>query len=165
MKLWQTLMRLFARSGRKNPRVVLDTNVLVSATIIRLGAPGRIIAAVLDDHITLIVSDQLLTEYLDVMQRPPHILRKFDSIAARIQTLSVFLRNETIRVEGSPSSRIVPDDPKDDFIIAAAVEGKARYIVSGDEHLLNLRQYRGIKILTPRDFVVNVLGENVATPR
>jgi len=133
----------------------------VSGTIVRLGAPARIIAAALDGRITLIVSDNLLTEYLNVIQRP-HISRKYQTIAARIQAISIFLQHDTIRVDGSPSSRIVPDDPKDDFIIAAAVEGKARYIVSGDEHLLNLGHYRGIKILTPRDFAVNVLGENTS---
>ena len=151
-------MRLFAKFARRERRVVLDTNILISATLVPLGAPARIVIAALDGRIRLVVSDNLLTEYLNVIQRP-HITKKYQTIAAQIQRLSIFLRHDTIRVDGTPTKRIVLADAKDDFVIACAVEGKAHYIVSGDEHLLQLSTYHGIKILTPRDFVVNVLGE------
>lgn len=153
-------MRLLLKFARRERRVVLDTNVLISATLVHLGMPARIVIAALDGRITLIVSDNLLTEYLNVIQRP-HITKKYRELATRIQRISIFLRHDTIRVDGTPTKRVVLDDPKDDFIIAGAIEGKAHYIVSGDEHLLQLGKYRGIKILTPRDFVVNVLGETI----
>jgi predicted nucleic acid-binding protein len=60
-------------------------------------------------------------------------------------------------VEPKVIERVISDDPKDDAILACAVEGRANYIVSGDEHLLKLREHRGIKILTPREFVEQVL--------
>lgn len=164
MKLWQILMRLLVKFARSNQRVVLDTNILISATIVPQGFPGRILTAAFDGRISLIVSAKLLSEYSDVVRRP-HIIRKYRTISERIQDTLIFLVLDTVHVSGIPTARIVLQDPKDDFIIASAVEGKARYIVSGDEHLLNLGQYRGVKILSPRDFVVNVLGEKISSPR
>lgn len=55
-------------------RVVLDTNVLVSATLVRAGFPARILRAVLKNHVMLVMSPYLLGEYLDVMKRP-HIAK------------------------------------------------------------------------------------------
>ncbi|MEW5721004.1 MAG: putative toxin-antitoxin system toxin component, PIN family [Chloroflexota bacterium] len=157
MKLWQTLKTLFARLARNKPRVVLDTNILISATIVPHGAPARILAAALDGKITLIVSARLVDEYLRVIQRP-HISDKYHTIAPRVQEIALFLRYDTVVVLGEPTTPIILTDPKDDFLIASAVEGKANYIVSGDEHLLQLAKYRGIKIVTPRDFFAKVIG-------
>ncbi len=109
------------------------------------------------------MSQTLLDEYLDVVQRR-HIAKRYRDIAPRIQDVAEFLRRRAVRVEGRVIESVL-NDPDDDFLLACAVEGKANYIVSGDEHLLQLGQYRGIKILTPRDFVVNVLGEKISSPR
>ena len=160
MKLWRTLTRRLQKFALNKPRVVPDTNVLVSATIIPHGAPALILAAATDARIVLIVSDPLLTEYLDVIQRP-RILQKYRHLTERLEKILELLRKDSIRVVGEPQSSFIAEDPKDDFLIASALEGKAAYIISGDEHLLALREYRGIKILTPRDFVVNVLRESI----
>ena len=50
---------------------------------------------------------------------------------------------------------IIKDDPPDNRIIECALEGKADFIISGDHHLLDLKQYKGIKIITPSDFLKN----------
>ena len=76
MKLWLILTRLFRKFAHNTPRVVLDTNILISATIVPHGSPARIIAAALDGQLTLIVSERLLGEYLNVIQRP-HISGKY----------------------------------------------------------------------------------------
>ena len=55
--------------------------------------------------------------------------------------------------EGKPSRRIVAADPDDDIYLAAASEGLADYLVSGDRHLLDLVEYEGIPIVTPREFL------------
>ncbi len=164
MKLWQTLMQLFARFGRKKPRVVLDTNVLVSGTIVRHGAPARILVAARMKRISLIVSSYLFAEYLTVMRRP-HIAKRYPRFQEESEIVRRFIQANAVFVEPFYVPNVIADDPKDDAILACAVTGKARYIVSGDEHLLNLGHYRGIKILTPRDFVVNVLGENISASR
>ena len=55
-------------------------------------------------------------------------------------------------VEGKVTGQVVKADPADDIYIAAATEGLADYIVSGDRHLLDLAEYGGIRIVTPRTF-------------
>lgn len=153
-------MQRFKKSAPNEQRVVLDTNVLISASIISHGAPARILAAAVDKKIKLIVSDRLLDEYLVVIRRL-HIRRKYQKVSERIQEVTLFLHRSTLRVQVFQVERVVPDDAKDDFLLASAVEGQAHYLVSGDEHLLALAEYRNIKILKPRDFCQQVLGEKV----
>jgi putative PIN family toxin of toxin-antitoxin system len=160
----RTLKRLFARFGRRRPRVVLDTNVLVSGTIVQHGFPARILAFVLANRITLIVSPYLLAEYLAVIQRP-HIADKYAKLGERLDLIRRFIQANAVMVTPSSIEPVIYDDPKDDAILACAAKGKAESIVSGDEHLQALGNYHGIKILTPRDFVLNVLGESRPTSR
>jgi putative PIN family toxin of toxin-antitoxin system len=155
----RTLRRLFARFVRRKPRVVLDTNVLVSGTIVRHGLPARILALALTQRITLVVSPYLLAEYLAVIQRP-HIADKYQ-LGSRLDLIRRFIQANAVSVIPTSIPQVVPDDPKDDAILACALEGHAQYVVTGDEHLLRLARYRGIQILTPRDFIVNVLSETL----
>jgi len=163
MKLWRTLKALFAKFARNKPRIVLDTNILISATIVPHGAPARILAAAFDGKVIVIVSARLFDEYLRVLRRP-HISEKYQIIASRVQEIALFLRYDSALVLGEPRERVISADPKDDFIIASAVEGEADYIISGDEHLQQLKVHRGIRIMTPRDFVAHVLGEHLRAP-
>ncbi len=164
MKLWQTLRQLFKKFARRVERVVVDTNILISGTLVRDGFPARIIDAAKSGEIQFVVSSTLIDEYVDVIRRP-RITRRYQKIGDRVDTVLFYMNTNALLVEGLLPERVIPEDPDDDFLIACALEGKAKYIISGDEHLLKLRRYRGIQILTPRDFVVNVLGDNVATPR
>lgn len=159
----QTLRWLFARFVRPNPRVVLDTNVLVSGTIVRHGFPARILALALARQITLVVSPYLLAEYLAVIQRP-HIAQKYQ-LGSRLDLIRRFIQTNAVSVIPAAIPQVVLDDPKDDAILACAMEGRAQYIVTGDEHLLKLARYCGIQILSPRDFVVNVLLETLPAAR
>jgi hypothetical protein len=104
----------------------------------------------------LVISPLLLEEYIEVVHRP-HIAEKYKKITERADAIVNFLRMNAILVAGTPTERIVPDDPNDDVVIACAIEGDADYIVSGDSHLTNLGKYRSIKILTPKEFVTHVL--------
>jgi predicted nucleic acid-binding protein len=63
-------------------------------------------------------------------------------------------------VHDLPKVRAVPDDPKDDMVVATAVAARADYLVTGDRrHLLSLREYEGIRIVTPRQFL-DVIGRH-----
>ena len=59
--------------------------------------------------------------------------------------------------------RVIADDPDDDHYLSCAIEGEADYIVSGDRHLLEIQEYQGIRILTPRAFLT-LLGEEPLPP-
>jgi len=140
----------------RKPHVVLDTNVLISASIAEQGYSTAILRAARQRRILLVVSPYIIQEYAAVMHRP-HIIRKYQGIEGRLEALTRYLNVHTILVEPQTIERIVPDDPKDDAILACALAGQAHYIVSGDEHLQKLGAFRSIKILTPRDFAVQVL--------
>jgi putative PIN family toxin of toxin-antitoxin system len=136
--------------------LVADANVLVSATLVEQGPSARILSAARNRRIILVVSPHLLGEYRRVIQRP-HIAKKYPEVSIHFEAIIKFLHRFGILVSPLVVERVVLDDPADDFILATAVEGRARFIVSGDKHLLALRQYRGIKILAPREFVTTVL--------
>jgi uncharacterized protein len=159
----RTLRQLFARFVSRKPRIVLDTNVLVSGTIVRHGFSARILAVALDQEVTLVVSPYLLAEYLAVIQRP-HIAQKYQ-LGSRLALIRQFIQANAMIVIPAAVPHVVLDDPQDDAILACALEGHAQYLVTGDEHLLRLAQYHGIQILTPRDFVMNVLLETRPTAR
>jgi putative PIN family toxin of toxin-antitoxin system len=136
-------------------RIVLDTNILVSA-IIASGYSANILDRVRSGELTLITSSHLLEEFSDVIARP-RITRKYPQVAERADDLVDFLRAFTELVQGTPGESQISRDRDDDFVLACAVEGSADYIISGDPHLLDLKTHRNITILTPREFVEQVL--------
>lgn len=151
------LRRLYARFAlRAALRIVVDTNVLISGTIAESGFPAQIVDAAIEGRVQFVVSTILIDEYLEVIERP-RIAKKYPQIQERIAAIRRYLHLDTVFVTGIPSRPIVLSDPDDDFVLACAEEGYARYIVSGDHHLLDLNQYGEARILTPRDFVTTVL--------
>jgi putative PIN family toxin of toxin-antitoxin system len=136
-------------------RIVLDTNILVSA-IIASGYSAAILDRVRSGELALITSTHLLEEFSDVIARP-RITRKYPQIAEKAEDLVDFLRAFTELVQGTPGESQISRDRDDDYMVACAVEGNADYIISGDPHLLDLRTHGNITILTPREFVEQVL--------
>lgn len=153
------LRRLFGKFGGRTPRVVLDTNVFVSGTIVRHGLSARLIALAVEGRIILVVSSYLLAEYSAVIQRP-HIVNKYPQLSSRLDLIRRFIQTHAILVAPAAIPDLVSADPKDNAVVACAIEGKAKYLVSGDEHLLQVGNYHGIRILTPREMLY-VLGETL----
>ncbi|OGG43967.1 MAG: putative toxin-antitoxin system toxin component, PIN family [Candidatus Handelsmanbacteria bacterium RIFCSPLOWO2_12_FULL_64_10] len=133
-------------------RIAPDVNVLVSAVLRPPGPPGRIVAAWRRGEIELITSPTLIERTADVLRRP-HILNNFPIDEADIQDLRTLLEEETLLTPHALDLRVVEEDPEDDAIIIAAVEGRADCIISGDRHLKNLGTHEGIPILSPGEFV------------
>jgi putative PIN family toxin of toxin-antitoxin system len=127
-------------------RVVLDTSVFVSMAL--GGQVGKINAAWKEGKFTLIVSDAILSEYLDVLSRPKlHLTADTVSlVTARVQRRAKF-------VTPAESVHAIESDPSDNKFLEAAIAGKAVYVVSGDSHLLDLKTFRGISILAAREFI------------
>lgn len=128
-------------------KVVLDTNVLISA----LGwkGPSRTIFNwILEKKYELLLSKGHLREIEKVLQYP----RLGFSSMEREAFLSILLETATV-VRVGEAIRAVKRDPDDNIILSAAVSGKARYLVSGDQDLLALGTYRGIQIVSPSEFL------------
>ena len=124
-------------------KVVLDTNVLVSA-LIKAGKPRDLFNKLVKDK-QLFLSRDILKEFLEVIENPK--IAKYTSetdLAIFLKTLKSAARI----VQVKSKFKAVKEDPDDDTIIRAAYDSKSNYIVSGDKHLLSLVEYRGIRIVT-----------------
>jgi putative PIN family toxin of toxin-antitoxin system len=128
------------------PRVLCDTNVLVSAFIAG-GPPSRVIEAVLDGRIELVLAGPVLEELNRVLRL------KLGFQPERISELEALLAELAVtRVEAAATATAaVTGDPDDDVVLACAVEADAQILVSGDrKHLLPVGEYRGVRIITPQ---------------
>jgi len=133
------------------PIVVPDINVLVSALINRSSPPGRIIAAWRRREIVFVTSQTIIDKVDEVLHRP--IFASYGITDAQIARLRKALHKYAVRTPHTLNLQVIKEDPEDDTILIAAVEGHADCIISGDKHLKDLGQYQGIPILTPADFV------------
>ncbi len=128
-------------------RVVVDTNVFVSSFF--GGNPKKIIDLWKNEKITLCLSNTVLDEYIDVLRR---IGLKDESELEEL--LSLFSRGFNILfTTKTPELRIIKNDPDDDKFIECAVALKADAVVSGDGEVLAVKEWMGIKILTPQKFL------------
>lgn len=136
-------------------RVILDTNVLLAGLLWR-GPPHVLLELARRGTLRLISSSALLTELVEVIQRP-----KFDAILARSGTSRDHLPQELQQlvevIEPHPLREPVCRDPDDDQILALAIAGQVDLIVSGDDDLLSLASFEEIPIIAPADAVASVL--------
>lgn len=122
-------------------RLVLDTNILVSA-VVGKGSPRKLLQACIDGHHTLLESPQTLEELSKVIARPK--FKMTEEEAGRIVTAIV----QTAEfVETHSHLTVIAADADDDRFLELAVDGKADLLVSGDKHLLALEEFAGIPIV------------------
>ena len=141
-------------------KVVLDTNELVSAVIKSGGLPDQIVQAWRDGKFEMVLSPAMLVESARVLRYPR--LRKLHGWTdIQIEEFVDGLRAAATLVGGDVEVSVVADDPDDNVILACAVEGGTDYVVSGDAHLLNLKTYQGIRLVTAREFTI-LLGLTTA---
>jgi len=133
------------------PRAVLDTNVFVSGLISPKGPPARILMALRLAQFILVSSPPVNEEIIEVLSRPT--IRDRYGLGDRIFDVSFILWEVADLVIDLPNVQ-VSSDPDDDKFLATAVAGRADYLVTGDVgDLLSLREYKGVKIVSPREFV------------
>jgi uncharacterized protein len=130
-------------------KVVLDTNVLVSGLLFG-GVPGQILTAWTAGAFGLVVSASILDEYRRVCRE---LAKGRPSLDASLDTLLALIAVHATVVDAPPLDEPVSADPDDEQFLAAARAGDARWIVSGDRHLLAVSGWSGIAVLKPRAFV------------
>lgn len=134
-------------------RAVLDCNVFLSALIRPGGPPALILAALLRQEFELVLSPAIFAEYQRAANYPK-IRKRIILSRQELQELEQDLLVLAFWVEPIAAKRpLVIADPSDDAYLLASVESQADHIVSGDHHLLALREYEGIPIITPRYFL------------
>lgn len=130
-------------------KVVVDTNVFVSSFF--GGNPKKTIDLWKNEKITLCLSNAILDEYINVLSR----IGMKDEYELE-ELLSLFSRGYNILfTTKTPKIKIIKNDPGDDKFIECAVALKADAVITGDGEALAVKEYMGIKILTPQQFLEN----------
>ena len=129
-------------------RIVIDTNVFVSATMLRHSIPRQAVDKAFDSGVVLF-SETTLAELTEVLSRP-----KFDDYVS-MEERALFLTQVAQSAEFVPIIQTVREcrDPDDDKILEVALNGRADVIVTGDEDLLSMNTWREVGIVTPADYL------------
>lgn len=133
-------------------KAVIDTNQFVSGVIVTHGPSAELISAWRSQKFILITAEVIIQEVREVLHYP-RILRKYRLNPKDIDIFLRLLEQEAVVVQHLPYLRVIKEDPDDDKILACAFVAEADYIVSGDNHLLNLRSYKNIPIVTVKEFL------------
>jgi putative PIN family toxin of toxin-antitoxin system len=132
-------------------RIVIDTNVFISA-FIKGGTPLAVLDVVHEQKALLLITSALLDELREVMRRPkfnPHFEQRGIDVEHLLLDYGRIARQVTsIKIDDQPVR-----DKKDLKFLECALGGKADYIITGDNDLLTLKEYEGISIVTPAQFL------------
>ncbi|MFZ2411766.1 MAG: putative toxin-antitoxin system toxin component, PIN family [Candidatus Methanoperedens sp.] len=124
-------------------RIVADTNIYISAFFWR-GKPNRLIHLCYAGKAKLVVSRKIIEELERILLTDEKFKMEREDVALNTE---IILSNAEL-VEPKATLNVIKEDPDDDRILECAVEGEAEYLVSGNKHLLNIKEFQGIKILT-----------------
>lgn len=134
-------------------RVVVDTNVLVSGLFgIKDSPSSKILQTIRSQKIIFVTSPEILKEVEEVISRERIVKLTKMSEVERKDFIDELIERCDVTA-GRQLSQFVGRDVKDDKFLACADEAKADYIITGDEDLLALKEYQGVKIFSPRQFI------------
>lgn len=129
-------------------RIVVDTNVLISAALLPRSMSARVFERAIDNF-QLVQSEDTLAEFFDVIMRPKFV-RYLDEERRSHFLFTLAQVSEVITVQTRITECI---DPKDNKFLELAIDANARVIVSGDSHLRDLHPFRGIAIIAAAEFL------------
>ena len=134
-------------------RAVLDTSVFVSSVVVPAGVPAQVIAAWRANRFVLVTSRGILAETRRTLDYP-RIRRKYAFTDSEVNRFLALLELESVAAKWEPDvSEAQIRDPGDEMILSCALAGSASYLVSSDQDLLVVGEYRGVRIVTPRQFL------------
>ena len=130
-------------------KTVLDTNVLISA-VISTGTSHKVLVEGFEDGYTIVVSPETIQEFEDTLLKYPD---KFHMSPEEVKKERDMIEYFAEFVTPETEVNAIEDDESDNMFLEAAVSADAEYVVSGDPHLLELDNFRGIRILPPDKFL------------
>jgi putative PIN family toxin of toxin-antitoxin system len=128
-------------------RVVIDTNVFISALLFG-GAVDRIRSLWQNKKFIFLISKEILEEYIKVLAYPKFGLTEKEIKFVIEEELLPFVTTVNVKTRISH----IKEDADDDKFLSLAIDGKADYIISGDKHLLDLKEYGSVRITSIREF-------------
>jgi len=127
-------------------------NVFVSSLLSTEGTPAQLLNAWREGRYMLVTSPAIIAEVVEVLESP-RISKKYLVRHQDVENLVDVLKTDAVLVPGEAGVKgSVPRDPRDEMFLACAIDANTDCIVSGDRHLLDLRTFRGIPILTVKEF-------------
>jgi len=132
-------------------KVTLDTNVLISGSF-WTGDSFKILDLIDQKKIICILSKEIIAEY-DKIIGGDEIIEKIENKSLILSKIVQKAISNSEIIESKNKLNIVKDDPSDNKILECAKEGKADFIITNDNHLLKLKEFEGIKIITPKEFL------------
>jgi putative PIN family toxin of toxin-antitoxin system len=130
------------------PRVVIDTNVLVSGLTFK-GQPREVLDLAWKGEIEVFISPFIFKELSGTLKKD------FGWSKEQIKDMIQRIKAKTISIRPKIKVSVVKEKDDDNRILECAIEGNVRYLISGDKkHLLPLKEYQGIKILSPAQFLM-----------
>jgi|SRR3989338_9638742 len=137
-------------------KAVLDTNIFVSG-IHWSGASEKVLRSWFLNKFLLISSPEIVDEFVGTM-----ISFKVPMKIEDIAWWESLILEKSDFIVPKKKIDVVKNDPDDNKFLEAALEGKADYVVTQDRHLLDLKEFEGVKIVTPKEFLRILKTENSA---
>jgi|SRR3989344_3184249 len=128
-------------------KVILDTNILISALGWK-GNPNQVFSRIVNGEVDFIISDEQFAELAEALEYPK--FQFTEEQKSRFKSLILEIATFVKPIEKIDS---IKNDPDDNIILEAAIAGKVDYIVTGDPDLLELKEFRGIRIVKAREFL------------
>ena len=144
------------KAATDNPmiKVVIDTNVIISALYLPGGNPWRIVMWAIEGNILNITSEFILEEVRSVLKK------KFLWHSREIENAVIQIEMFSEKVFPKKHLAVIPYAP-DNHILECALAGKADFIISGDRHLTDLQKYQDLIIVNPATFVAIIQGQEL----
>ena len=136
-------------SFTKSDKLVLDTNIIISAIICKQGDPAKLFEKLIKEEIENYTSKEIIEELIEVLNR--NEITKKTKKETRTFILEQYLIHSQI-VNPKTKYKIVKHESDNKFIDAAK-EANAKYIISGDKHLLEIKKFREIKIIKVKEYL------------
>lgn len=133
-------------------KIVIDANLFASALIKPFSNPGKILERIRDDEVELVLAPAIIREVKRILLYPK-IQKYHRKTRKEIDTFFEDILMFAWIVEGKTVIDIIQDDPSDNKYLACALEGEADFIISGDRHLLQIKEFHGVQILNPKKFL------------
>ena len=131
----------------KKPKVVIDTNVFISGLIFT-GKPSEVLELFIKGEIEVYISPFILKELKGILRK------KFEWNEKQLQKILDKIKKKAVIVQPETKISIIKAKKDDNRILECGVDGRVQYIISGDKrHILPLKNFRGIKILSPSEFL------------
>ena len=129
-------------------KVVFDTNVIVSAAFYQASLPALLLSLALEEKVRLFVSPALLNEYERVLKRP-----RFKLAEKEIMELMDKINRKAVIITPTQRLDVFKEDEPDNRILECAAKAKADFIITGNTKHFSFEEFRGSKIVTPREFI------------